>query len=123
DAGLSAVRYPRDAVNDRFADDCPPFELGKARPLIAPEGDPDAAILAFGTLAIEAADAIDQLDGEYRVALYDARFAKPVDIDLVQLLIQRGVPIITIEDHGLTGGFGAAVIEACQERRLETVNI
>lgn len=123
DAGISSVRYPRDSVNERFADDCPPFELGKARPLIIPEDNPDAAVLAFGTVALSAADAIDQLDGEYSVALYDARFAKPVDIDLIQSLIERSVPIITVEDHGLSGGFGAAVLEACQERRLDTSRI
>ncbi len=124
DAGLSSVRYPRDNVSDRFTgEECPPFELGKARPLMIPDGAPDAAVLAFGTLALNAAEAIDQLDGEYRVALYDARFAKPVDIDLVKSLIENDIPIITVEDHGLSGGFGASVLEACQELRLDTSGI
>jgi 1-deoxy-D-xylulose-5-phosphate synthase len=124
DAGLSAVRYPRDNVADRFtSDDCPPFELGRARKLIATDGRPDAAILAFGTIAHNAAEAIDSLDDEYAIELYDARFAKPVDIELVESLISRNIPIITVEDHGLTGGFGASVLEACQERRLSTESI
>lgn len=124
DAGLSAVRYPRDNVADRFTDEeCPPFELGRARKLKATDGRPDAAILAFGTIAHNAAEAIDSLDDEYAIELYDARFAKPIDIELVESLISRNIPIITVEDHGLTGGFGASVLEACQERRLNTDNI
>lgn len=124
DAGLSMVRYPRDNVNARFADQpCPPFALGKARQLLKPEGKPDVAILAFGVPALTAADAIDSLSNEYTVALYDARFAKPVDIDLVQSLIEQAVPIITIEDHSLTGGFGAEVLEACHKCRLDTSSI
>ena len=124
DAGLSAVRYPRDNVSARFAKTpCPPFTLGEARPLIAPKGTPDAAVLAFGVPAITAADAIDKIGDDLAVALYDARFAKPVDIGLITSLIERGVPIITIEDHALIGGFGAAVLEACQQRRLDTTGI
>ena len=124
DAGLSSVRYPRDNVSDRFTDTaCPPFELGKARALLEPDGTPDAAVLAFGAPALLAADAIERIGEGVSVALYDARFAKPVDIDLIESLIRRGVPIVTIEDHALTGGFGAAVLEACQERRLDTTGV
>lgn len=118
--GLSVVRYPRDSVSDRFIDEeCPPFEVGKARAL-REEDDPDIAILAYGTMAISALEAIDQLDGEYRVSVYDARFAKPVDIDLIRSLIERGVPILTVEDHGLEGGFGACVIDAASDHNLDT---
>jgi len=124
DSGLSALRYPRDNVSDRFtSQDCPPFQLGKARRLIEPDGPLDAAVLSFGVLAINAANAIESLEADYRVALYDARFAKPVDIELIQSLIEQRVQIVTIEDHTLAGGFGAAVLEACQERHLDTSSI
>jgi 1-deoxy-D-xylulose-5-phosphate synthase len=120
EAGLSAVRYPRDSVSERFADDdCPPFELGKSRALVRHEA-PDAAILAYGTTAIAAADALETLTNEYRVDLYDARFAKPIDIDQVRDLIERGVPILTLEDHGLAGGFGSLVLAAAHEAGLDT---
>ncbi len=124
DAGLSMVRYPRDNVSARFTDqECPPFELGKARQLLKPDGKLDVAILAFGSPVLNAADAIESLQSEYAVALYDARFAKPVDIELIQSLIEQNVPIITLEDHTLTGGFGASVLEACHERRLDASSI
>ena len=126
DSGISALRYPRDVVDDRFANQtCPPFILGKARPLIE-EQNPDLAILAYGVTAMNALDARQILGGatgDYRINIYDARFAKPVDIDLIQNLIKQNIPILTLEDHALTGGFGSAVIESCNEHDLPTHNI
>lgn len=119
--GISGVRFPRDSVSslaeDRFGP-APPFEIGRARTLVAHE-DPDAAILAYGTCAIAAIEAIDLLDNEYKVELHDARFAKPVDILLVRRLIEAGIPIVSIEDHGLRGGFGANIIDACNHAGLD----
>ena len=120
DSGLSAVRYPRDNVSERFADvDCPRFELGKARPLLVNE-KPDLAVLGFGVPAITAMDAVDQLAGDYNISVYDARFAKPVDEELLVDLLGRGVRIITVEDHSVKGGFGTQVLEACNRRGLDT---
>ncbi len=126
DASLSAVRYPRDSVSERFADECPPFELGKARCLTPnltglDDNKPvDVAVLCYGTPAIHADLAIATLADEYRVALYDARFVKPVDTALIRALLSRKTPIVTVEDHSLVGGFGTAVLEAAQEMSLDT---
>ena len=119
DAGISAVRYPRDIVPDRFAKEpCPPFEIGRARAL-AEVPDPQAAILAYGTCAIDAAKALDILGPDLRVSLYDARFAKPVDLALLRRLLDAGVPVVTVEDHGLEGGFGSCVIDAAVDAGLD----
>ena len=119
EGGLSSLRYPRDSVSPLFASQpCPPFELGKARALQVHD-EPDAAVLGFGVMAIEAMDALKQLDGEYRVNVYDARFAKPVDADLLKDLLSRGIPVITVEDHSIRGGFGSCVLEACAEHGLD----
>lgn len=139
DAGLSAVRYPRDTVSPVLAGQpCPPFELGKARCLtpsldVKSEGadtrpTPDVAILAFGTLAITALEAAataaeSGTSSGTKVAVYDARFAKPVDSELIRLLLEKGLPIITIEDHSVVGGFGSAVLEAAQEMGLDASNL
>jgi 1-deoxy-D-xylulose-5-phosphate synthase len=142
DAGLSAVRYPRDNVSDRLADParglgtCPPFVLGKARCLTpsldvmsstaSPGHGPDAAILAFGTCGIDALDAADALaadPSQHRVAVYDARFAKPVDHELIRTLLTRRVPIVTVEDHSVIGGFGSAVVDAAQHMGLDASSI
>lgn len=131
DRGLSSVRYPRDAVRERFASNpCPPFELGKARLLFVnadgldPERDtPECAVLAFGTPALDAVQAAEGLAGECRVAVYDARFAKPVDRDLIASLLARRVPVVTVEDHALAGGFGAAVVEAAADMGLDASRV
>jgi 1-deoxy-D-xylulose-5-phosphate synthase len=133
DAGLSSIRYPRDNVSDRFANaSCPPFVLGKARCLTpgfetlgsdiaAPT--PDLAVLAFGTCAITASEAATALAGEMRVAVWDARFAKPVDVALITELLARRVPIVTVEDHSIVGGFGSAVLEAAAATEYPCQNI
>jgi 1-deoxy-D-xylulose-5-phosphate synthase len=131
DRGLSSVRYPRDLVFDPHRDglgtvdplydhdNCPPFEPGKARHLSGPDiartdEVPDLAILAFGTPALAALQAARRVENA-RIAVYDARFAKPVDTDLLRALLSRDVPIITIEDHSVVGGFGSAVVEAAAD--------
>ncbi|MGP1272117.1 MAG: 1-deoxy-D-xylulose-5-phosphate synthase [Phycisphaerales bacterium] len=127
DEGLSAVRYPRDDVSSRFGE-APPFELGRAR-CLTPEQDvlaghrPDTAVLAFGTPAVAACEAAESLADEYAVAVYDARFAKPVDQRLIAALLEAGVPIVTAEDHSIVGGFGSAVLEAAQELGLDASRV
>lgn len=121
--GLSAVRYPRDVVSNRLAEQsCPAFELGRARYIGGSSSSPaqlDVAVLAFGTPAIDALTAADRLAGEYRVGVWDARFAKPVDRRLIRELLEAHVPVVTVEDHSVVGGFGAAVLEAAQDMGLD----
>ncbi|MBC7834710.1 MAG: 1-deoxy-D-xylulose-5-phosphate synthase [Phycisphaerales bacterium] len=120
ETGLSAVRYPRDIVSQRLVEQaCPAFELGKARRLTAAVESPDCAVLGFGTPALDALKVAEELAGEYAVEVYDARFAKPVDRELIRSLLGRRVPIVTVEDHSVVGGFGAAVLEAAQEMHLD----
>lgn len=129
EGGLSSVRYPRDDCSQRFVSEpCPPFVPGKARLLTHEFTDldadrPDVAVLAFGTPAIAAMDARDQLGADYRVAVWDARFAKPVDTGLIRSLLERGIPVLTLEDHTVIGGFGTAVLEAAQEMGLDASRI
>ena len=120
DDGLSAVRYPRDAVPAPPSDDpCPPFELGRARALRSPS-DPDLAIFAYGVTAITALAVADEMQGTCRIEVHDARFAKPVDRALIRSLLEAGTPILTLEDHSATGGFGTCVLEAATDMGLDT---
>lgn len=126
--GVSALRYPRDVVSERFtALPCPAFELGKARCLTpefaAQDAEMDVAVLAFGTPALAACEAAEKLAGVLRVGVWDARFAKPVDKELIASLVQREIPIVTLEDHSVIGGFGTAVLEAAQELNLPSARI
>ncbi len=133
DTGASFLRYPRDSVAEsplQTDADCPPFKLGKANLVVAPNDKPDLVILAYGMPVYAAAEAIRKLYDEshdtpdtYDIALYDARFAKPVDIELLRRIIDADIPVLTIEDHTLAGGFGSAVLEACNEHGLPTHKI
>lgn len=114
---LSAIRYPRDSVSDAISES-PPFVMGKAH-CIKQANDPKCAILAYGTPAIDAIDAAKRVDSD-AIAVYDARFAKPVDGELVESLLGAAIPIITVEDHSVVGGFGSAVIEEAVRRKLDT---
>lgn len=123
---VSFIRYPRDNIAlEPIQDPAPPFELGKANRLIAaPTAHPDLAILALGPMVYHAWEAMKQLKTQgYSISLYDARFAKPVDVDLVQELIEADIAVITIEEHTLCGGFGAAVLEAANEKKIDTRSI
>ena len=127
DASLTSVRYPRDSVSEIFGDS-PPFELGKAR-LLTPQHEnldsnrPDVAVLSFGTPAVNAHNAIESLGSEYNIAHYDARFAKPVDSQLIRDLLSRNIPILTLEDHTIIGGFGTSVLECAQEYKLDASRV
>jgi 1-deoxy-D-xylulose-5-phosphate synthase len=121
DTGPSFLRYPREVVADPPLESAvPPFALGQAllvRPAVGIR--PDLAILALGSQVYRAHDAVTLLADEgYDIALYDARFAKPVDLALLRRLTSAGVPILTVEDHSLLGGFGSCVVEACTDHHL-----
>ncbi|MDP6479364.1 MAG: 1-deoxy-D-xylulose-5-phosphate synthase [Phycisphaerales bacterium] len=119
DDGLTAVRYPRDDVNEMLSGtQCPPYFLGKAVCLRS-EPAADVVVLAYGVPALTAIEAADRLGGELAVEVWDARFAKPVDGDLIERILRSGTPILTIEEHSLIGGFGSAVIDEAVARGFD----
>ena len=118
--GPVAIRYPRDTVPDPF-NQSPTVELGKARQMV---DGPHATILAYGSEVALAMAAADQLAAEeIFVSVYNARFAKPIDADMVMTAVTRGVPVVTVEDHSVTGGFGTAVLETAHRLGLPTESI
>jgi len=107
-----AIRYPRDQVPAPIPD-CPPFAVGKSRRLR--EGD-DATILCYGTTAHDALDAAEMIAASgVEVGVVNARFARPIDVEMVEAAFGSGKPVVTVEDHSITGGFGSAVLETAQE--------
>jgi 1-deoxy-D-xylulose-5-phosphate synthase len=119
--GPSFLRYPRDNVREQEnGSEVPAFELGRAV-LAHPPAGPRAqlAVLAYGTQVQPSIAAARELEAQgYDIAVYDARFAKPVDLELLRELTGKGLPVVTVEDHLATGGFGSAVLEALNEARL-----
>ena len=89
-----------------------PFEIGKGR--IVREGTA-IAILSFGTRLGEALKAADRLAARgISATVADARFAKPLDVDLILRLARDHEALITVEE-GSMGGFGAFVLHALAE--------
>ncbi|MGE0613860.1 MAG: 1-deoxy-D-xylulose-5-phosphate synthase [Hyphomicrobiales bacterium] len=105
----SAVRYPRGEGTGAAIPDLPhPLEIGKGR--ILREGA-SVALLSFGARLGECLAAADQLAGYgLSTTVADARFAKPLDEDLVRRLAAEHEVLITIEE-GSVGGFGSHVLQ------------
>lgn len=123
DEGATFLRYPRDTVAEQPAqENVPPFVLGRANLVSPAKGDtPDVAVLAYGSMVQQSRAALAVLrERDDDPALYDARFAKPVDVALLRELLLAGVPVLTVEDHALAGGFGSAVLEAAHDEGLDT---
>lgn len=104
----SAFRYPRgEGVGVEIPNILTPLEIGKGR--IVREGG-TVAILSFGTRLTESLMAADQLAAMgLPTTVADARFAKPLDHDLIRQLARHHEVLITIEE-GAVGGFGAFVL-------------
>ena len=104
----SAFRYPRgDGVGVEMPDVGVPLEIGKGR--ILREGS-TIAILSLGTRLQEALRAADQLAAMgLSATVADARFAKPLDIDLVHRLARNHEVLVTVEE-GSVGGFSSLVL-------------
>jgi 1-deoxy-D-xylulose-5-phosphate synthase len=104
----SAFRYPRgDADGVLGLDAHLPLEISKGR--ILREGT-SVALLNFGARLSEANKAADKLAAMgLSTTLADARFAKPLDEDLIRRLAREHEVLLTIEE-GAQGGFGAFVL-------------
>ena len=106
----SGVRYPRgEGVGIDIPDAGQPLEIGKGR--IVREGTA-LAILSYGTRLAESLKAADRLAAHgYSATVADARFAKPLDLDLILRLAREHEALIIVEE-GSMGGFGAFVLQA-----------
>ncbi|MGE7759314.1 1-deoxy-D-xylulose-5-phosphate synthase [Peribacillus sp. NPDC097895] len=77
----------------------------------------DAAILTFGTTIPMALEAAKQLEKEdYSVKVINARFIKPLDENMLSSLLGEKMPILTIEEAVLQGGFGSSVLEYAHDQ-------
>ncbi|RHW41124.1 1-deoxy-D-xylulose-5-phosphate synthase [Neobacillus notoginsengisoli] len=72
----------------------------------------DAAILTFGTTIQMALEAASEMESRgLSVKVVNARFIKPLDGDMLSGILEDGMPILTIEEAVLQGGFGSSVLE------------
>nr|WP_036659318.1 1-deoxy-D-xylulose-5-phosphate synthase [Paenisporosarcina sp. HGH0030] len=84
----------------------------------------DAAILTFGTtipMAMEAAERL-ALEG-IQAEVINARFIKPLDEGMLHKLVERNLPIFTVEEAILQGGFGSSILEFMQDHEYTGVSV
>jgi 1-deoxy-D-xylulose-5-phosphate synthase len=108
DDGPSAIRFPRgEGVGVSLPERGQVLAIGKGR--MVREGT-DAAILSLGTRLQPALAAAESLAGDgLSIAVADARFAKPLDTDLIRRLA-RSHGLLVLVEEGAAGGFGAQVL-------------
>lgn len=117
--GPVAIRYPRGAGTGAVPKKNPQIlEIGKSEVL---RHGSRAAILALGNmceLALEAAAALEEQG--VSTAVVNARWIKPLDTTTIEFFACGCEVVCTMEDHVLTGGFGASIMEHLASQRIMT---
>jgi 1-deoxy-D-xylulose-5-phosphate synthase len=111
-----ALHYPRD----------PGFGLPSAEPKTIPVGQAevlregeDMLFVGFGPITMRAVEVADRLAADgWSVGVVNARFAKPLDRQLILDQARGKRLIVTFEESVVSGGFGSAVLEVVEEARL-----
>jgi len=117
-----AIRYPRGSgLGVEFDPTLHEIAIGKGE--ILKEGA-DAAILAIGTTVAPALEAAEQLAAKgIEVTVVNARFAKPLDSELIIDLASRIKRLVTVEENTLSGGFGNGVVELLQQSGISDIKV
>ncbi len=126
--GPVALRYPRGsgygvALDPEFRN----LPIGKAE-VLTPEDeidDAECAVLGYGNMVQPAWDAVRELQAEegIRAVAVNARWAKPLDEELILRLARKTRCLVTIEDGTAMGGFGSAVAELLHAHDLHDVRL
>lgn len=117
-----AIRYPRGNIADELTKlPAKDFQIGEGE--LIRDGS-EVAILALGSLAQNALKAADQLAAQgISAAVYNMRFAKPLDSRILLDVANRFKLILTVEEHVLTGGFGSKVLEFYERQQINHLRI
>ena len=117
------IRYPRGAGEGVAVKEQPALlEVGKAEVVrnFSTTGRPMVAVFAIGPMQKMAQQITEQLGAAADVAIINARFFKPIDAACHEFFGKAADVVVTLEDHALMGGYGAAVLELFSEKRLTT---
>ncbi len=118
DDGPVALRYPRGEAEGVPLPDRPQaIEIGRGE--LLREGE-RVALLGYGYGVSVALGAAERLADDHGVepTVADARFAKPLDGELIERLVAEHEVLVTVEENVLAGGFGSAVLEHLADRDL-----
>lgn len=115
DSGPIAMRFPRgNGLGVALDEELKEIPLGTWE--VLKEGN-DVCILTFGTtipMAMEAAKFLQKQGVSVKVV--NARFIKPLDEAMLESVFNTGMPVLTVEEAVLAGGFGSAVLEFAGDR-------
>jgi 1-deoxy-D-xylulose-5-phosphate synthase len=119
--GPIAIRYPRGVGPGTPVKDVPrAITIGKAELLQHGENE-QVAIFALGALVPMGLEIARKLEGELvSSAVINARFAKPIDSEMIEFYARTVDVIVTLEDHVLNGGFGSVVLEELNRLGIST---
>ena len=119
--GSIAIRYPRGTAYQGFSEKQEPIEYGKAEILIEEPGE--IALLALGSMVSTGEHIVEKMAKKgVKLSLVNARFAKPIDTDILDSLAEKGYrKILTLEEGVRSGGYGEAVLSYMEEHHKEIV--
>ncbi len=112
-----AIRYPRGEAYDGLKEFRAPVEFGKSEMLYE---ESDIALVALGSMVKTAEEVRDDLKQKgYAVTLVNARFAKPLDTEMLEKLADTHKLVVTLEENVISGGFGEHVTEFYSQKQSE----
>ena len=117
-----AIRYPRGSgLGVKLDRKLHPIAIGKGE--IVRDGG-DVAILALGAAVVPALEAAQALTSAgIEATVVNARFAKPLDSELIIDLASRIKRMVTVEENALSGGFGSSVVQLLQESGMSDLQV
>lgn len=117
-----AIRYPRDhGLGIELDTTLHEIPIGKWE--IVRYGE-DVAILAIGAMVAPALEAAQKLaSNKIEATVVNARFAKPLDFELIIDLASRIKRMVTVEENALSGGFGSSVIKFLKESEIYDIQV
>ena len=122
-SGPVAVRYPRGKAYDGLKEYLAPVEFGKAEMIYE---EKDTAILALGSMVSTGEHVREKIKARGEsCSLVNMRFAKPVDLEMVDHIAKNHKRIITMEENVLTGGMGQQIAVYVHEKysEIEVIHI
>ncbi|PID57299.1 MAG: 1-deoxy-D-xylulose-5-phosphate synthase [Ignavibacteriae bacterium] len=116
--GPIAIRYPRGtALGVEIKEGFENIEIGKAEKI--KDGN-DVAILAVGSMVDYSQKAVEILNKkEINAALFNMRFIKPLDANMLDEIAEKFDKIITVEENTIVGGFGTGILEYYNEKNIK----
>jgi 1-deoxy-D-xylulose-5-phosphate synthase len=112
-----ALHYPRDPGFGLAPIAAEPLPVGRGEIL---RSGSDVLFVGFGPIVARALDAAERLSADgWSIEVINARFAKPLDRDLIVAEARGKKLVVTFEESVVTGGFGSGVLDAIEAERLE----